>query len=141
VFVVSVLFALSSRAHALTAAELRAVADASTVELTTTGRTSGQPRAVEIWFVLDDDRLYVQSGKGGTTDWYRNLTANPAVSLRIGSLALRGRARPIDAASETARIHALFEQKYVRARVFGWFGGQTGHGKVVLIDQLQSANQ
>ena len=46
--------------------------DASTLELTTSGRKSGQPRTATIWFVYDD-RLYVQSGKEGKTDWYRNL--------------------------------------------------------------------
>lgn len=135
----AVLLALlaAGTAAAGTADDLRAVADQSTVELTTVGRRSGQPRTVTIWFVVDASRLYVQAGSGGSADWYRNLAANPALSLRIGSLALRGRARPIDDAGETARVHALFEQKYLRARVFGWFGGQTGHGKVVVIEQLK----
>ena len=58
--------------------------DEATVELTTTGRSSGQARTVTIWFVRDGDRLYVQSGKEGTTDWYRNLLKTPTVTLQIG---------------------------------------------------------
>jgi deazaflavin-dependent oxidoreductase (nitroreductase family) len=106
-------------------------------KLTARGRKSGQPRTVTIWFVVDSGRVFVQSGSGGTTDWYRNLAANPAVSFQIGTVKLRGRARMIDDATETSRVHALFDQKYLRARVLGWVGGETGHGKVVELEQLQ----
>jgi deazaflavin-dependent oxidoreductase (nitroreductase family) len=125
----------------LAAIDLTSIADESTVELTTVGRRSGQPRTATIWFVVDGDRVYVQSGGGGKTDWYRNLTANPAVTLKFAALALRGRARPITDGAETARIHARFESKYLRARVLGWFGGETGRGKVVAIEQLEPQNQ
>ena len=117
--------------------QLRSYQDASTVELTTTGRKSGAPRTVTIWFVIDEQgHLYVQSGKGGGTDWYRNLLQTPAVTLRIGELAMRGVAAPIDDAAETARVHELFRQKYLRARLSGWFGGEVGHGRVVQLGEL-----
>lgn len=118
-------------------AQLRSYQDASTIALTTTGRTSGQPRTVTIWFVVDErGRLYVQSGKGGTTDWYRNLVKTPAVTMRIGELAMAGVAAPIDDAAETARVHALFRQKYLRARITAWFGGEVGAGRVVELREL-----
>ena len=37
--------------------ELRGVEDQSTVNLVTTGRKSGQPRTVTIWFVHDAGRI------------------------------------------------------------------------------------
>src|SRR5262245_27239033 len=76
-----------------------ALRDASTLELTTTGRKSGQPRTVKIWFVYDD-RLYVQSGQEGKTDWYRNVLAAPAVMVRIGDREWRGTARAVDDPAE-----------------------------------------
>jgi len=117
--------------------DLSAVASESTLEITTAGRTSGQARTATIWFVREGDHIYVQSGKDGQTDWYRNALKTPAVTLRIGSVALRGRARPIDDAAEAARVHELFDHKYLRARVMGWFGGGFGHGKVLLIENLE----
>jgi len=110
-----------------------ALRDASTLELTTTGRKSGQLRTVKIWFVYGD-RLYVQSGKEGKTDWYRNVRATPAVSVKIGEREWRGTARAIDDPTEIARVHELFTQKYLTARVMSWFGGGFGSGKVVAID-------
>ena len=120
-------------------AEIGAVANETTLESTTAGRTSGQARSATIWFVSEGDHIYVQSGKDGKTDWYRNALKTPAVTLRIGTLALRGRARSVDDAAEVARVHALFDHKYVSARVMGWFGGGFGHGKVLLIDDLEPA--
>jgi deazaflavin-dependent oxidoreductase (nitroreductase family) len=122
------------------AVDLDAVDGGSEVRLTTVGRSSGKPRSVSIWFVRDQDRLYVQSGKDGETNWYRNILANPEVRLEFDSLQLTGRAVPIDDDTETARIHDLFRSKYLTARVMGWFGGGFGTGRVVRIDSLQAAS-
>ena len=115
--------------------ELRGVEDQSTVNLVTTGRKSGQPRTVTIWFVHDAGRIYVQSGKDGKTDWYRNVLAKPEVTLELEGLTVQGKARPIDDPGEAERIHQLFRDKYLTARVMSWIGaGGFGQGKVVAID-------
>jgi deazaflavin-dependent oxidoreductase (nitroreductase family) len=124
---------LGAVAGAATSLDDLALREASTLELTTTGRKSGKPRTVTIWFVAGD-QLYVQSGGDGTTDWYQNLRANPAVTVKIGEREWQGRARAIDDPAATARVHELFKQKYLSARVMSWFGGGFGTGKVVAID-------
>jgi deazaflavin-dependent oxidoreductase (nitroreductase family) len=121
------------------AVDLDAIEDESEVELTTIGRSSGKPRTVTIWFVRDQDSLYVQAGKKGETNWYRNLLAQPDVRLKIGSSHLSGRAVPIEDEGETQRIHELFRSKYLTARIMGWFGGGFGSGRVVRIESLQTA--
>src|SRR4029453_4300561 len=52
--------------------------------LTTTGRVSGRPHTIEIWFALQDRTLYVLSGGGDRSDWVRNLLRHPEVSVRLG---------------------------------------------------------
>jgi deazaflavin-dependent oxidoreductase (nitroreductase family) len=130
--------ALSAPAGAgVSASQLCSYQHASTMELTTTGRRSGQPRTVTIWFVADDaGRLYVQSGKEGRTDWYLNLLQNPAVTMRIGELRMKGVATPVEDQTEAARVHALFRQKYLRARLSDWIGSDAGRGKVVQLREL-----
>lgn len=58
------------------------------VELHTTGRKSGQRRSVMLTAPLSsDDRVVLVASKGGDDrhpDWYRNLVADPQVSLTIG---------------------------------------------------------
>ena len=45
--------------------------------LTTTGRRSGQPHEIEIWFGVIGASLYLISGNGPTAHWYLNLVADP----------------------------------------------------------------
>jgi deazaflavin-dependent oxidoreductase (nitroreductase family) len=115
-------------------AELEKVADQSTVELTTTGRTSGKPHTKPIWFVYDQGHLYLQSGKEGKTDWYQNLKKNPQMTLKIGTVMASGKAKFISDAKETERIHSLFSKKYLTARLAGAVGSSIGHGKAVEVE-------
>lgn len=126
-------------AGAASAADDMALWNRSTLDLTTIGRKSGKSHTATIWFVYEDGppRVYVQSGKGGETDWYQNLLKTPAVTIKIGDRQVRGRATALEDEAETARVHALFARKYLVARVMGWFGGGFGAGRVVRVDGLE----
>jgi deazaflavin-dependent oxidoreductase (nitroreductase family) len=95
--------------------------------LTTTGRVSGEPREIEIWFGLvvqvvntDGDNpgssrkliVYMLSGGRDRSDWVRNLIADPAVSLRIGAETLAGQARVVEDSREEALARDLLFRKY-----------------------------
>ena len=59
--------------------------DAETVcYLTTSGRVSGRPHEIEIWFAALGDSLYLISGGGTDSDWVQNLAAEPAATVRVG---------------------------------------------------------
>ncbi len=53
-----------------------------TIDITTKGRVSGQPRRKEIWFHNLDGRLYI-TGTPGHRDWYANLVANPEFTFHL----------------------------------------------------------
>ena len=115
-------------------ADLEKVANESTVEITTTGRKSGKAHTKPIWFVYDQGHLYLQSGKGGKSDWYQNLKKNPQMTLKIGAVTFQGKAKFIDDQKETERIHRLFSAKYIGARLAGMVGSSIGHGKAVEVE-------
>jgi deazaflavin-dependent oxidoreductase (nitroreductase family) len=50
--------------------------------LTTTGRTSGQPRHVAVGAMFIDGHLYVVNPFGLRAHWYRNLLVDPVVTLQ-----------------------------------------------------------
>ena len=57
------------------------------VLLTTVGAKSGQRRTTPMMFHRDGDRLIVMASNAGapkTPDWYRNLAANPRVTVEVG---------------------------------------------------------
>jgi deazaflavin-dependent oxidoreductase (nitroreductase family) len=89
-----------------------AVADEDYCYLTTTGRVSGKPRQIEIWFGLDGATVYLLSGGGHRSNWVRNLRRDPAVTVRIAGTTWPGRARIVEDADEDERARTLLVDKY-----------------------------
>lgn len=89
-----------------------ALADQDYCYLTTTGRKSGRPREIEIWFALDGDTLYLLSGGRDRSDWVRNLRSEPGVSVRIADRVIEGRARIVVEPEEDRRARTLLADKY-----------------------------
>jgi deazaflavin-dependent oxidoreductase (nitroreductase family) len=86
----------------------RALASDRTIDITTIGRRSGEPRRIEIWFYRYDGRVFL-SGSPGTRDWYANLLANPELTFHLkGSVQadLPARARPITDEAERREVIA-----------------------------------
>lgn len=80
--------------------------------LTTTGRVSGKPRTIEIWFGLSGPALYMLAGNGERAQWVRNLRKQPRVSVRIGEQAFPGQARVVTDAEEDALARRMLVAKY-----------------------------
>lgn len=82
--------------------------------LTTTGRRTGQPRRIEIWFAAaaESETIYLLAGGGERAGWVRNLRAEPRVTVEIGSARFGGRGRsPVDS-TEDATARRLVYEKY-----------------------------
>ena len=80
--------------------------------LTTTGRVTGEPREIEIWFGLDGSTLYMLSGGRDRSDWVKNLTKTPAVQVRIAERVFEGSARVVADPDEDALARRLLFEKY-----------------------------
>jgi len=86
----------------------RALETDRTVDITTTGRRSGEPRRIEIWRYRYDGRTFL-SGTPGTRDWYANLQANPEFTFHLKGSAqadLQAVARPITEEVERREVIA-----------------------------------
>jgi deazaflavin-dependent oxidoreductase (nitroreductase family) len=69
-----------------------------TLLLTTRGRRSGRLRRTPLIYGRDGDAYVVVASKGGTPEhpaWYRNLTAEPEVTIQVGPDVMRARAETI----------------------------------------------
>jgi deazaflavin-dependent oxidoreductase (nitroreductase family) len=95
--------------------------------LTTTGRRSGQPRRIEIWFTQHEGCYYLVAEHGRKAQWVQNLLADPAVRVRVGTRRFPARARVLDPQGDrglVAEARRRSEAKY------GW-----GDGLVVQLVQ------
>jgi deazaflavin-dependent oxidoreductase (nitroreductase family) len=66
-----------------------------------TGAKSGVVRIAPLVPLLDDGRIYIFASKGGADtnpDWYRNLEANPAVTVELGADTFPATARVLEGA-------------------------------------------
>lgn len=80
--------------------------------LTTTGRTSGEPRTIEIWFALEGGTLYMLAGSGESAHWVRNIRKQPAVAVRIRDETFAGVGRVLATGDEDALARRLLFEKY-----------------------------
>lgn len=75
---------------------LDAGADEPFLYLTTTGRRTGRPHRIEIWFAIHDRRIYMLSGGRDRVDWVRNLKADPRVTVELGDQTRPALARVLE---------------------------------------------
>ena len=79
-----------------------------TIDITTTGRRSGESRRIEIWFLNVDGSIYI-TGSPGSRDWYANLLADPSLIFHLKESTTADLAATASAVSnrdERARVFA-----------------------------------
>jgi len=59
-----------------------ALATDLTVDITTEGRRTGQPRRLEIWLLCVNDRFFI-TGTPGARGWLANLRADPSMTVHL----------------------------------------------------------
>lgn len=91
------------------------VADEPYAYLTTTGRVTGRPHEIEIWFATDGTSVWLLAGGRDDADWVRNLRRDPAVTLRIGDRSVAAAARVVaEGNDEDARARDALWRKYAQ---------------------------
>ena len=99
-----------------------------TIDITTTGRRSGEARRIEIWFHNIDGHIYI-TGRPGKRGWYANLRANPSFTFHLkGSVQadLAARATPItDAGQRRTIMRAVLDSldRHDPAELDRWVAG------------------
>jgi deazaflavin-dependent oxidoreductase (nitroreductase family) len=79
------------------------VTETETVEITTTGRRSGEPRRIETWRYRAAGRYWL-TGSPGSRDWYANVLAHPEFTLHRKGVDTVVRGRPVTDPDERARV-------------------------------------
>jgi deazaflavin-dependent oxidoreductase (nitroreductase family) len=82
--------------------------------LTTTGARTGEPRTTPMMYVPDGDRLLVIASNAGAPkhpDWYRNLVANPDVTVEVDAERFEATAE-VPSGAERDRLFAGIVENY-----------------------------
>ncbi len=106
------------------AEELRsALQDGNEVELTTTGRKTGNESSRPIWFVLEEDKVLLLPVSGSESNWYRNVEKTPKIGLAADGADLQVEAKPTKDASTVEHVVQVFGDKYGADRVKEYYPG------------------
>jgi deazaflavin-dependent oxidoreductase (nitroreductase family) len=82
------------------------------INITVTGRKSGRAISIPVWFVFEDDKLYLLPVQGSDTEWYKNVLNNPMI--RIGARGAEAEVKVVlvTDATEVSSVVEKFRAKY-----------------------------
>jgi deazaflavin-dependent oxidoreductase (nitroreductase family) len=82
------------------------------INLTVTGRKSGRSISIPVWFISEDNKLYLLPVSGSDTQWYKNVLKNPSIQIEAGGDAAELRAVPVTDPKQVASVVEKFRAKY-----------------------------
>jgi deazaflavin-dependent oxidoreductase (nitroreductase family) len=88
--------------------------------LTTTGRKTGLPREIEIWFVRNEGKLYILAEHFHKAHWVQNILRNPRVRIRLSDREFPATGRVLDK-DQDAAIYLLAQD--LERQKYGWGEG------------------
>lgn len=82
------------------------------IKLSVTGRKSGRIISIPVWFVLEDDKLYLLPVQGSDTQWYKNVLKNALIRIDARGAEAEFRAVPVTDATRVSSVIEKFRDKY-----------------------------
>lgn len=82
------------------------------INITVTGRKSRRAITNPVWFVLEDEKLYLVPVYGSNTQWYKNLLENPSIRIEARGAEAKVQAVPITDAKQVSSVVEKFRKKY-----------------------------
>ena len=87
------------------------------ITISVTGRKSGRTISIPVWFVLEDDKLYLLPVQGSDTQWYRNVLNNPMIRIAARGAEAEAKLAPLTDAKQVSSVVEKFRAKYGAADV------------------------
>jgi len=84
----------------------------SEININVTGRKSGRPVSIPVWFVWEDDKLYLLPVKGSNTQWYKNVLKNPSIRIDARGAEAELKGIPITPPKQVSSVVEKFRTKY-----------------------------
>jgi deazaflavin-dependent oxidoreductase (nitroreductase family) len=82
------------------------------INISVTGRKSGRTISIPVWFVLDDDKLYLLPVLGSDTQWYKNVLKKPSIRIDAGGAEAEVKVVPLTDAKQVSSVADKFRDKY-----------------------------
>ena len=100
-----------------------ALKKANEIEITVIGRNTGKQITLPVWFVHDEDALWLLPVKGSKTQWYQNLRKNPTITIKVGKEERTIKAQVLKTATSVGNVIQSFQQKYKPEMIAKYYPG------------------
>jgi hypothetical protein len=87
------------------------------IELTVTGRKSQRKIPIPVWFVYEDNSLYLLPLHGSQTNWYKNILHDSDVKISVDGQQYNGKCKPIIDSNKVKEVVNKFTSKYGESEV------------------------
>src|SRR5439155_15332013 len=101
----------------------RALEKANEINISVIGRNTGKAITLPIWFVHEDDALWLLPVNGSKTQWYQNLQKNPAITIKVGKEERTLKAQVLKTATSVGKVIQSFQQKYTQDMIAKYYPG------------------
>jgi deazaflavin-dependent oxidoreductase (nitroreductase family) len=82
------------------------------ITISVVGRKSGRSISNPVWFVWDEDNLYLLPVRGSDTQWYKNVLENPSIRIGAGGAEAEFKPMIVNDRKQVASIVEKFRGKY-----------------------------
>src|SRR5712691_12953254 len=82
------------------------------IRISLAGRNSGRAISIPVWFVLEDEKLYLLPVQGSDTQWYKNVLKNPSIRIHARGAQAEFQTVPITDATRVSSVIGKFRDKY-----------------------------
>jgi deazaflavin-dependent oxidoreductase (nitroreductase family) len=88
------------------------LSQAREINISVTGRKSGRAISIPVWFIWENEKLYLLPVQGSDTQWYKNVVKNPSIRIDARGAEAKLQAVPITEAAEVSSVVEKFRVKY-----------------------------
>jgi hypothetical protein len=82
------------------------------IELTVKGRKSGKNISRPVWFVHEDNIVYLLPVNGSDSEWYKNTLHNPSMKISVNNKEFFGSGKTITDENKVSEVANKFRSKY-----------------------------
>jgi deazaflavin-dependent oxidoreductase (nitroreductase family) len=82
------------------------------INLSVTGRKSGRIISQPVWFVFDENTVYLLPVRGSDTQWYKNVLKDPSIRIDARGTDDKFQAVPLTDQKQVSSVVEKFRTKY-----------------------------
>jgi deazaflavin-dependent oxidoreductase (nitroreductase family) len=82
------------------------------IHLSVTGRKSGRTISQPVWFVWENDKVYLLPVRGSDTQWYKNVLKDSSIQIDVRGAEAKFKAVPVTDHTRISSVVEKFRAKY-----------------------------